>query len=91
MKLKPEFYEMIQEDPFLMGKLLKIMRSQNEDSIISMAHVKHNVFTENLTVLFTILNHYNESLPSGEKLSPNDIIAEFDGETVDYKKIRINE
>lgn len=73
VKLQDHFYEMIKEDPFLQGKLLKVLPTQNIDSLISLAHTKHNVFSVSPQVNI-ILDHYNQPLPEDEKILITDMI-----------------
>ena len=44
-KLKQEFYELVKNEAKLQKELLKYMKEQTTESLISMAHVKHYIFS----------------------------------------------
>lgn len=72
-KLKPHFYEMIAKDAGLNARLSIIIKNQNPESIISLAKVKHNVFSI-LKVANFIRDYYNEVMPEKDKICLLDML-----------------
>ena len=75
MKLKDTFYHMIKED-YILQLMLSVMvefKHQNIESIISMAHVGHEILVKP-NVVKAICDYSNFFLSKGDKLSPIDLL-----------------